>query len=155
MSKALFIISIVIILLDQLTKWLVTQNIGYGEIVPVFFWLDLNHIGNKGVAFSMFANLDSANVVFMLVASFAIVAISFWLWKLGHKEGMLVHYAMLFVLGGACGNLIDRIKYGYVIDFIAVHYKDWYYPSFNIADSAITIGAALLVINIVFMSKKQ
>ena len=155
MRKQLFLISLAIVVADQITKWLIISNIALGELVPVFFWFDLTNIGNRGVAFSMFANLGSANIIFMVVALVAVVAIFFWLWRYGHKENVITRYAMLLIMGGACGNLIDRVRFGYVIDFIAVHYKNWYYPSFNIADAAITIGALMLVTDILLRAKKK
>lgn len=148
MNPRLFFIAAAIVLADQATKLLVQKMILENSLIKLLPVLDLTYVINRGAAFSMLANLPYANYILMPLAFLATVAIGYWLYFHGHKEPRLNHYAMLFIMGGACGNLIDRIRLGYVIDFISFHYGDWYYPSFNIADSAISIGALLLLVGI-------
>ena len=148
-----FIIALVILVLDQLTKKIILVTIPYREAVEIFFWLDLVHIYNRGAAFSLFASAEWSNIFLLTVGILAIVFLSFWLFRSGHREIWLDRLAIAFILGGAGGNTADRLQFGYVVDFISVHYKDWYYPSFNIADSAITLGVALILL--AFLYKKR
>lgn len=148
MNPRLFFITATIVLADQVTKFLVQTLIAEHSSIKLLPVLDFTYVVNRGAAFSMLADLPYANYILMPIALVATVAIGYWLYFHGHKESRLNHYAMLCIMGGACGNLIDRIRFGYVIDFISVHYGNWYYPSFNIADSAISVGALLLIIGI-------
>lgn len=154
MHKSLFLLPLLIVVADQISKWLVITNIEPNTLLRVFALLDLTYVVNRGAAFSMLAGLDNANYLLMPIAIVAVVAIGYWLYGYGHKETKLNQYALLFIMGGAAGNLIDRVRFGHVIDFIAVHYKQWYYPSFNIADSSVIIGAFLMVVSL-FVMRKQ
>lgn len=148
MNPRLFFIAFAIVIADLLTKFLVQTFITEGATIELLPILDLTYVVNRGAAFSMLAGLPYANYILMPIAFIATVAIGYWLYLHSHKETRINHYAFLCIMGGACGNLLDRIRFGYVIDFISVHYGDWYYPSFNVADSAITIGALLLIAGI-------
>jgi len=112
-------------------------------VIPSFFNLTLAH--NYGAAFS-FLNIPGGQQRWFFTGISAIVSIVLivWLWRLSKAEKWL-GIALALVLGGAIGNLIDRAMQGYVVDFIQVYYKDWYFPSFNIADSAIFCGTVLLL----------
>ena len=144
-------ISALIILLDRLTKLWIVANIrsGYGRVVvPNFFRLD--HVLNTGAAFSMFADsLSPTTVRYSLIgfSVFAVVVVVVMLWRAG-RELSATSVALALILGGAIGNLYDRIVYLHVVDFLEFHVKTHYWPSFNVADSAITTGACLLLLEI-------
>ena len=142
-----------ILICDQWSKWLALTYLEWGQHVPVLGWLDLTLVSNRGAAFSFLAGSEWANLFFIGVASSATVLMIVWLIR--EKEDLFLRYALRLILAGALGNLIDRLRFGYVIDFIAVHYRDWYYPSFNVADASISIGAALLIINVVLTARRQ
>lgn len=132
---------------DQLTKWLVLFNFEYMErknIIPNFF--DLTLVYNPGAAFSFLANHNGWQKYFFITLAFLI---SGWLANEIRKGAMsrLGNFAAAMIIGGALGNVIDRFIHDKVVDFLLVYYQDWYYPAFNIADSFICVGAALLVID--------
>ena len=143
-----------ILICDQWSKWLVIRFLEWGERVPLFFWLDLTLVYNRGAAFSFLAGSEWANVFFTGFASLAILFIIYWLARAKGQHSPLLRNALRLILAGALGNLIDRLRFGYVIDFISVHYRDWYYPSFNVADAAISIGAVLLIVDFVLTSRQ-
>ena len=143
-------LSIMVILLDQITKYLAVANLAYQQLVKILPIFDLTLTYNYGAAFSMLNN--AAGWQRWLFAGIAIVVCGFivvWLYKLAGKHPWQ-EAALSLILGGALGNLLDRIYHGYVIDFILFHYNNSYFPAFNIADSAITIGAIILVIDTIF-----
>jgi signal peptidase II len=135
-----------IVVLDQLGKLWISSHFIYGESLRVapFFNLVLAH--NTGAAFS-FLN-DAGGWQRWMFSAIAIVA-AVWIVRLlrQHAHETLFCLALTLVLGGALGNLIDRITYGYVVDFIDVYYESWHFPAFNVADSAISVGAALLLLD--------
>ncbi len=131
-----------IVLLDQATKILVAQTIPLYEripVVPSFF--DLTHLRNPGAAFSLFAQAPEwfRQPFFFVVPGIAIVALLVFLHQ-AKEEGLLLTIAVSGVLAGAIGNLIDRIAYGEVIDFLLVYWGEYHWPAFNVADSCITLG---------------
>lgn len=151
------LLSVLIVLLDQLTKYLCVFNIPYGtrglEVLPFF---NLVHVYNYGAAFSMFSNWDGAQRIFLSAVAIIMAAI-FTFVLLRTKRSLRWHcisYALF--IGGAIGNLIDRVIHGYVIDFLLFYLADdtgritWAYPAFNVADIAVCCGAALLVLLAVF-----
>ncbi len=142
MKKRLFVplISSLVIILDFFTKKLIVAKVPFYESIAVLPFLRIVHIENKGAAFGLFSSLG--NSVFMAVAVFAVVTIVFYLLK--HSQGKEV-YALSLIIGGAIGNLIDRIRIGKVIDFIDFYIGDWHWPAFNVADSALTIGIVLFI----------
>ena len=146
----LLLISAVVIFLDRLTKTWVTLRIPYGGAIPVIpRVLRITHWTNEGAAFSLFANTASPNAVrwglicFSLVAALAVL---FLLVRLGDRI-TLTTFSMALVFAGALGNVHDRIAYGSVVDFIEVHIFGYHWPDFNLADSAIVIGACLLLLD--------
>lgn len=148
-------LSVLVIALDQIVKHVVVAYLPYNQAVPVlsFFNLALSH--NTGAAFSFLANAGSwAPWVLGGFATLISAVILFWLLRTP-RTYRLLGFALALILGGALGNLIDRIHYGYVIDFLQVYYKQWYWPAFNVADSAITVGAILLGVEIIFRSRKS
>jgi signal peptidase II len=138
-------LSLFVIAFDQATKFLVTRFLELYERVEVLPVLDFTLLHNTGAAFSLLADASGWQrgffVTLGIVVSVALVA---WLWRLPRGEKFLP-LALALIIGGAVGNVIDRIAHGYVIDFIHAHWGGAYFPAFNIADSAITIGAALLI----------
>lgn len=140
-------IAVAVTVLDQLTKYVAAGYLArHGELALIPF-LNLALVHNTGAAFGIFSQAGGwQNVFFIVVALIACVAILWMVWRLERKDLLLVSGLML-ILGGAAGNLIDRLVHGYVIDFIDVYYRAWHWPAFNIADSAITIGAVILAID--------
>lgn len=149
-----FVLALIIILFDQWTKYLAVANLDYNqkEVITSFFNITLRY--NYGVAFSIFDNIDGGQRWPLSALAFVVsTGIIIWIIRIGKK----VHFevaGLALVLGGAIGNLYDRVMLGYVVDFIEVHYGGYYWPAFNIADSAICVGAALIIIDSFKSSKK-
>ena len=140
-----FVLAAVVIGLDQYTKALASAELQYRVPVEITAWFDLMLAHNTGAAFSFLASAGGWQRWFLAgVALVVSLVVSVWLTRLKHSE-QLLGIALGLVLGGGLGNLIDRVSLGYVVDFISWHYNDWYWPAFNIADSAICVGAVLLV----------
>jgi len=138
-------VTVLIIVLDQLTKYLAEAHLGYAEPLAVLPSFNLTLLYNRGAAFSFLNDAGGwQRWFFVTVSLLASVALLVWLRKL-HAHQWRLALALSLVLGGAVGNLIDRLWLGHVVDFIQVYYRDWYFPAFNIADSAITVGAILLI----------
>ena len=139
-------IAFAVIVLDQLTKaWIAsTFQLGDARMVTPFF--DLVRAHNRGAAFSFLNDASGWQRWFFI--GLGVAAAAFIVWMLKRHGGQRVFgWALALILGGALGNVIDRLLHGHVIDFIQVHWKSHYFPSFNIADSAISIGAALLILD--------
>ena len=140
-------IAIVVLIFDQLTKLAVTDYLTqHGEINLAPF-LSFVLVHNTGAAFGFLSSAAGwQNVFFIVVAVSACVLILWMSWRLDRRD-MFLAIGLMLVLGGALGNLTDRLFYGYVIDFIDVYYRTWHWPAFNFADSAITIGAVILMLD--------
>jgi signal peptidase II len=141
-------LAIAIIMLDQLTKALVSANLSYGVPVTVFPGFDLLLAHNYGAAFSFFA--DSGGWQRWGLAGIAIAASVFivvWLLRLPRRQ-VLLGAALACILGGALGNLYDRVMLGYVVDFISVYHGQWRFATFNVADVSLNVGAFLIVLDI-------
>lgn len=147
----LYLVALIIVILDQVTKWLVVTHIPYGEMWSPWEWLTpfarIVHWSNTGVAFGM---LQGMNPVFIGLAVVVSGMIVYYYSKLDRKDWLL-RLALMLELGGAVGNLVDRIKYGFVIDFISVGN----FPVFNVADSCITVGVFVLLIGIWMQEKRE
>jgi signal peptidase II len=143
------LISIATLVIDFFTKGLIVKNISRFEHIDVTPFLRIVHIENKGAAFGMFSQLG--NNVFIFIAVIAIIFILMYLLKL--PVGLEL-YSLSLVLGGAAGNLLDRIIFGKVIDFIDIYVNDWHWPAFNVADSALTVGITLFIISNLFHRKR-
>jgi len=140
-------ITVLIIILDQASKILADYFLQYHQPVAVMPLFNFTLLYNKGAAFSFLADAGGWQRWFFLVLTTAVsVFIYSWLRKLKPHQ-VLQYTSLALILGGAIGNLIDRAIYGYVIDFLDVYYDSYHWPAFNIADSAITIGAILLIID--------
>lgn len=139
-------IALVIILFDQFTKTLILGHFELGDSRTVTSFFNVVRVHNTGAAFSFLAGASGWQRWFFV--GLGAVATVFIVWMLRrHGEQRLFCWALSLILGGALGNVIDRLLHGYVVDFIQVHYGGWYFPSFNVADSAITIGAGLLILD--------
>ena len=144
-------ISALVVILDRITKRIVAQQLPNGQahtVIPGVF--RISDVHNTGAAFSMFAeNASPATVRNVLIAfsAIAVVVLSAMLWRVG-RHLTVTSIALALILGGAFGNLYDRIVYHYVIDFLEVHIVHYHWPDFNLADSCIVIGACLLLIEI-------
>ncbi|WKJ90421.1 signal peptidase II [Methylomonas montana] len=139
-------ISAVTLVLDQASKLAVDGSMQLFESIPLIPYFNLTYVHNTGAAFSFLAQAGGWQR--WLFAGLAVVMsgiIAVWLHRL-QKHETLMAVALALVLGGAIGNLIDRVAYGYVIDFLDVYYQDWHWPAFNIADSAICIGVGLMLL---------
>ena len=140
----LYLISLSIFLLDILTKNYIQNKIMYGEQVEITSFLSFVHFQNPGAAFSFLSDQGGWQRYFLIVISLLAVIYIPWLIN-QYKKNMLIVIGLLLILGGAIGNLYDRISYGYVIDFIYLHIAEFYWPAFNVADSAISIGVLLFL----------
>lgn len=148
-------LSVVVVILDQCSKLLADSMLALHESVPVIPFFSIRLAYNTGAAFSFLADADGWQRWFFVVLALAIIVLLVnWLRRLEPGE-RLNAVALALVLGGAVGNLIDRLVYGHVIDFIDLYYGDWHWPTFNIADSAITVGAALLILDAILQMKKS
>jgi len=141
------LLAVVVVLVDQLTKVLVVRTLSFGErkaIIAGFF--DLTLVYNKGAAFSFLAGAGGWQRWFFVGVALAAAAfILYLLWR--HGSQRLFACGLALILGGAIGNVADRILRGQVVDFLLAYWDRFYWPAFNVADSAITVGAALLVVD--------
>ena len=144
-------ISALVVIIDRITKHIVAQQLPNGQahtIIPGIF--RISDVHNTGAAFSMFAENASPVTVRNVLIAFSIIAVLIlfgMLWRVG-RHLTVTSVALALILGGAFGNLYDRVRYHYVIDFLEVHIVHYHWPDFNVADSCICIGACLLMIEI-------
>ena len=152
---AWMVVAMFVVAADQATKWAIVEWVELYGKVPINSFVNLTHQQNSGAAFSFLAGASGwQRWFFVVLATLVSAVIAVWLWRI-RREGPLVLMAGLsLVLGGAIGNLIDRARLGYVTDFIQVWFGNWAFPSFNVADSAISVGAAFLIIDALFLSGK-
>ena len=139
-------ISVVVLVIDQITKQAITTSFQYGESKYIFPWFNLVLAHNSGAAFSFLASASGWQREFFIVLTTIISCVLLWMLKSNSANRML-SIALALVLGGAFGNLYDRVQYGYVIDFVQWHVAGYYWPAFNVADSAICLGAVMLVLD--------
>jgi signal peptidase II len=138
------VIATITLLLDQLSKWSALSNLKMGvpeQVLPFMNWLLLF---NPGAAFSFLAQGSGWQRWFFTAIGLAACIYIIWLIRKSQNDKLLC-IALSLILGGALGNVLDRLMYGAVVDFIDLHYANWHWPAFNIADSAICIGAALII----------
>ena len=146
-------LAVLVVALDQASKLWMAGHFAYLEMLNVLTVFDLTLMHNQGAAFSFLSDAGGMQRwLFTAIAVIASVSIT-WLLK-KHAKDTLFAFALAMILGGALGNLIDRISYGYVIDFLLFHWDEHYFPAFNLADSAITCGAGVLIWES-FMEKKH
>jgi signal peptidase II len=148
-TSTLLFFSVLIVILDQLSKYLCDTYLSYGQAQRVFPGFDLLLVYNSGAAFSFLSDAGGWQRWFFTVLSFAISClILVWLIKIPRREKLLA-LALCLILGGAVGNLIDRLLHGYVVDFISLYFQQYRFATFNIADSAISIGALLIGLEVI------
>ena len=139
-------IALIVILLDQFTKTLILGHFQLHDSRTVTSFFNLVRVHNSGAAFSFLAGASGWQRWFFVGLGIAASMFIVWLLR-SHGGQRLFGWALALILGGAVGNVVDRLLHGYVVDFIQVHAGGWYFPSFNVADSAITVGAVLLILD--------
>ena len=139
-------IAALIVVIDQFTKVLVLGSFQYGEGVPVTSFFNLVRVHNLGAAFSFLSNAGGWQRWFFTGLGSVAALVMVWLLR-SHAGQRLFSSAVSFILGGAIGNVIDRLLHGYVVDFLDFHRAGWHFPAFNVADCAITAGAGLLILD--------
>ena len=139
-------LAFVILLVDQFSKVLIVGFYQLGDSTTVTSFFNVVRVHNSGAAFSFLAGSSGWQRWFFTVIGLAAAALIMWLLK-SHSGQKLFALALACILGGAIGNVIDRLLYGYVVDFLDFHWHGWHFPAFNVADSAITIGAACLILD--------
>ena len=139
-------LALVILMADQFTKVLIVGTYQLGDSTMVTQFFNVVRVHNSGAAFSFLAGAGGWQRWFFTVIGVGAALLILWLLK-SHAGQKLFSFAMACILGGAIGNVIDRLLYGYVVDFLDFHGLGWHFPAFNIADSAITVGAACLILD--------
>ena len=140
-------IAAVVYVSDQLTKFVAADYLTRHGDMQLTSFLNFALVHNTGAAFGFLSSAGGwQNIFFIVIASVACIVILWMAWRLAATD-LVLGTGLMLVLGGAAGNLTDRLLHGYVIDFIDVYYRAWHWPAFNVADSAITIGAALLLLD--------
>jgi signal peptidase II len=153
---AWIVLAAVVVIADQTSKWAIVEWVDLYGKVPINSFINLTHQQNTGAAFSFLAGAAGWQRWFFVVLATAVSAvIAVWLWRIRTEGPFVLMAGLALVLGGAVGNLIDRATLGYVTDFIQVWFGNWAFPSFNVADSAISVGAALLIVDALFLSRKN
>jgi signal peptidase II len=150
------LLSLAVVCADQTSKSYVVGHLEEFEVVSVLPVLDITLMHNVGAAFSFLASASGWQRWFFIVLACGVsVGIAVWLIRLPPGARRLTAAGLALVLGGAVGNVIDRIRLGSVVDFIHFHWERAYFPAFNVADSAITVGAALLLLDALFDSRRK
>jgi signal peptidase II len=147
-------LSVLVLVSDQYTKALVLENIELYQAIQILPFFNLTHVYNYGAAFSFLHDAGGWPRWFFTVIAFAVSVLVLWWLKQTTKQQIILPIAFSLIIGGAIGNAYDRLVHGYVIDFLVLYYQDWYWPAFNVADSAICIGAVLLIIDM-FKNKEE
>ena len=149
MKQFNWIVLIVIFILgDQWTKNIVVNNLGLYERVNITSFFDITLLYNTGAAFSLFAfDTGSQRIPLILISIFVSVYLLGFLIKHASSNHCALNLSISMIAGGALGNLVDRITQGYVVDFLLFYYENWYFPAFNVADSLITIGMMIFLID--------
>ena len=150
------LLSVLVVLADQASKYYITQHFGEFEHISVLPVLDITRMHNVGAAFSFLASASGwQRWMFIGLALVVSIGIIVWLVRLKDRAHGLLACGLALVLGGALGNVLDRIRLGHVIDFIHFHWDRAYFPAFNVADSAITVGAACLLLDALLEGKRK
>lgn len=143
-----------IVLLDQVSKSWITSQLILGEVRVYTSYFNLVLVGNPGAAFSFLADAGGWQRWFLALLSF-IVSLVIGVILIRKPQAKWFNWGLSFLLGGAIGNLIDRLRFGVVIDFLDLHLGDWHWPAFNLADSAITFGVALLILDEIMRARNK
>ena len=141
-------LTLLVIVLDQYSKYWIVENFAEFEELVLLPMLDIMRLHNEGAAFSFLSDASGWQRWFFISLGIGVsAAILIWLRRLAPSGQHILAAGLALVMGGALGNVIDRVIWGHVVDFIRVHYGEWYFPAFNVADSAITCGAILLILD--------
>lgn len=148
MKSNIFLILTVlcVILVDLFTKFQIVTHLKPLEVLPVLSFFNIVFVINKGIGFSLLSGLASANTIMLTVNSILTLALIVWMFK---EQNVLSRTGLAFVVGGALGNLLDRVAYGGVVDFLDFHIGTKHWPAFNVADAAVCLGAFLLILSFV------
>ena len=146
--------ALMLIVLDQITKIGFDHLLRYGQRINILPFFDFTLLYNKGAAFSFLADQAGWQRWFFTVLGLSASVFILWMMHT-HRTQHRFLLALTLILGGALGNVIDRIAYGHVVDFLLFYWRDWYYPAFNVADAGITVGAILLVIDEILRLRGQ
>lgn len=152
---SLIALAVVLLLLDLLTKELAVRHMAFGEAIGMTSYLRFVHIHNSGAAFGMLANQGQWAQWFLTLTG---LLVCLWIvWRLCHPRlgEALFEAGLALILGGALGNLTDRLRFGYVVDFIDFYYQAWHWPAFNLADAVITLGVLVLLIDLTRTSRRR
>jgi len=150
------VVAVLVIAFDQLTKWMILKWVPLYDKIPVNSFINITHQRNTGAAFSFLADAAGWQRWFFVTLAVSVSAyLVYWLWRIREAGQVTLAAGLALVLGGAIGNVIDRLLLGSVVDFIQVLIAGWPFPSFNVADSAISVGAVLLIIDALFLSGKE
>ena len=148
-------LSALAVILDQASKQLVIASMRLYESIAVAPFFNLTYVQNTGAAFSFLSDAGGWQRWFFSVLALAVsIVLTVWLARLKDNETLLA-ISLALILGGAIGNLIDRVRYGYVIDFLDVYYQSWHWPAFNVADSAISLGVMLMLLESLGVGKAR
>lgn len=148
-------LGLLVILLDQATKAVIESRFELFDVTPVLPFLELTLLYNTGAAFSFLAGASGWQRWFFIgLGTVVSLAILYWMRQLDARRNAMLSSGLALILGGALGNVIDRVWHGHVIDFIHFHYRQWEFPAFNVADTSITIGAALLILDAILERKR-
>lgn len=139
-------LAFILLIVDQFTKVLILGYYHLGDSTYVTSFFNVVRVHNSGAAFSFLAGASGWQRWFFTVLGFVAAGVIVWMLK-SHPGQRLFSFAMACILGGAIGNVVDRLLYGYVIDFLDFHWRSWHFPAFNVADAAITVGAACLILD--------
>ncbi len=148
MTKLL--IFLILVILDLISKMLVVNFIDLYSFIQILFFIDITHIHNYGVSFGLLSGVVHPSILIII----GLLVVFFIYYLMIGSTDYLEEFGLLIILSGAISNIIDRIYNGYVVDFIYIHYKDFYWPAFNFADIYITIGIMMILINILIKIKK-
>ncbi|MFZ7126773.1 MAG: signal peptidase II [Desulfobacterales bacterium] len=148
--RLLAVVTLIILVLDQATKALVLQQIPlHGSIPVISGFFNLTHIHNPGGAFGFLADQSiGVRRLFFLIISSAAVVLVFWFYRTTPRDRPFLALAFALIFGGAIGNLIDRFRFGKVVDFLDFYLGQWHWPAFNVADSAITVGIGIFLLHL-------
>ncbi len=147
-------LAVLVLVIDQLTKWLIVGQFVLGDSRTVTRFFNLVRAHNSGAAFSFLAQAGGWQR--WLFTGIGVLASALMIWMLrSHPGQKLFGFAISFILGGAIGNVIDRLVHGYVVDFLDFHWAGWHFPAFNAADSAITLGAVCLLLDELLRVKRS
>tara|TARA_Y100001970_G_scaffold278188_1_gene383522 strand:- start:312 stop:779 length:468 start_codon:yes stop_codon:yes gene_type:complete len=153
MQRRALVTVIVLIAIDQLVKRaMLVMVFDPPTIIPVTFFLNLVPVWNRGISFGLFGGAEVSRWILVVLALVIVVFLIVWFVRAGQ---IVVRYALLLVIAGALGNVVDRVVYGAVVDFIDIHGFGWHWPAFNIADMVIVVGTAMLIFDGLFGSPRS